>query len=71
MITRTTDLIDKLGGTSVVADMLGVGPSAVSNYRETGFPGWTHLAIVKECRRRRIQFAPELFERRHKGATNA
>ena len=60
--TPHSDLIDKLGGNQPVAEFLGVLPSAVSNYRKTGFPAWTHLRLLRECEARGIETDPSLFE---------
>ena len=49
MLTSPADIIDALGGTKKVAEMLGVGASAISNYRRDGFPAAKHYALAKAC----------------------
>ncbi len=61
MIIQPAKLIDALGGNSAVADMLGVGPSAVSNYRKTGFPAWTHRRLLSEAAAREIVVDDSMF----------
>lgn len=60
MVTR--DLIQALGGTSAVATLLGVGPSAVSNWKANGRipPRW-FLRISKECRRLGVELDEAAF----------
>jgi hypothetical protein len=45
-LTTVDDLVEALGGTNVVARLLGVGASAVSNWRSSGEvpKGW-HLEL--------------------------
>lgn len=40
MIMTPSELIDELGGTGVVANLLGVRDNTVSTWRERGFPAW-------------------------------
>ena len=49
MLTSPAEIIDALGGTKKVAEMLGVGASAISNYRRDGFPAAKHYALAKAC----------------------
>jgi len=49
MLTSPTEIIDALGGTKKVAEMLGVGASAISNYRRDGFPAAKYYALAKAC----------------------
>ena len=49
MLTSPAEIIDALGGTKKVAEMLGVGASAISNYRRDGFPASKHYALAKAC----------------------
>ncbi|MEC8578306.1 MAG: ATP phosphoribosyltransferase regulatory subunit [Pseudomonadota bacterium] len=49
MLTSSAEIIDALGGTKKVAEMLGVGASAISNYRRDGFPAAKHYALAKAC----------------------
>ncbi len=49
MLTSPAEIIDALGGTKKVAEMLGVGASAISNYHRDGFPAAKHYALAKAC----------------------
>ena len=49
MLTSPAEIIDALGGTKKVAEMLRVGASAISNYRRDGFPAAKHYALAKAC----------------------
>ena len=49
MLTSPKEIIDALGGTKKVAEMLGVGASAISNYRRDGFPAAKYYALAKAC----------------------
>ena len=49
MLTSPAEIIHALGGTKKVAEMLGVGASAISNYRRNGFPAAKHYALAKAC----------------------
>ena len=49
MLTSPAEIINALGGTKKVAEMLGVGASAISNYRRDGFPAAKHYALAKAC----------------------
>lgn len=70
-----SSLIDRLGGNKVVADLCGVGASAVSNYRRDGFPERVQLKIFKACQDAEIKLPPDFFERNaattdHRNASN-
>ena len=59
-----SDVIDSLGGTTKAAAILGVGPSAVSNWKATGeFPARLHFVIFRECERRGIKIDLRRFEK--------
>ena len=49
MNKSVNDIINALGGTGNLASLLGVKPSAVSNYRKKGFPARLHLKIISLC----------------------
>ena len=49
MNKSVNDIINALGGTGNLANLLGVKPSAVSNYRKKGFPARLHLKIISLC----------------------
>lgn len=75
MNSEASKLIDELGGNQPVAELLGVGVSAISNYRKTGFPAWTHTRLMLECGERGIEANHALFiapkpERKAREAAN-
>jgi len=43
------ELIDALGGSSLVAEAIGVGTSTVGNWRKRGFPAWAMPALSQLC----------------------
>ena len=54
------DIIDQLGGAAAVQTLLGVGPSAVSNYRLRGaFPEYARVRIWQALKARGIHVNPE------------
>ncbi|MCE2516524.1 MAG: bifunctional phosphopantothenoylcysteine decarboxylase/phosphopantothenate--cysteine ligase CoaBC [Alphaproteobacteria bacterium] len=56
-------IIDQLGGASAVQALLGVGPSAVSNYRIRGaFPEYARVKIWQALKARGVQVDPETLE---------
>ena len=56
------DVIDAFGGNTVVADWLGIGTSAVCNWRERQSipPGW-HLRFYLEAEARGLRIDLNLF----------
>ena len=65
-------LIDKLGGTGQTAEIFGVLPSAVSNWRRLNrFPARLHYRIAKEAEARDIALSATLFESPPDGLTNS
>ena len=54
MINETNKIIDLLGGTGFLDELLGVNLSAVSNYRKKGFPARLHYTIASICGDQRI-----------------
>ena len=55
-------LVDEMGGTTAVAQIFGVLPSAVSNWRAAGkFPPRLHYKISREAARRRLAVDAKLF----------
>ena len=61
MINETSKIIDLLGGTSILAKLLGVNLSAVSNYRKKGFPARLHYKIASLCNERGISIDEKIF----------
>lgn len=61
MLSSSSEVIDALGGTQVVTSLLGVGPSAVSNYRSKGFPARAALILARQCEQRGLAVAPQVF----------
>lgn len=61
ILTSATAVIDALGGTGKVAQLLGVGMSSVSNYRRQGFPYRTHAQIAMLCEQRGITCTPSVL----------
>lgn len=57
-----SELIDALGGPTELACWVGLGRTAVVNWRMRGEipPGW-HLRLVAEARRRHITIDPQVF----------
>ena len=61
MKKNVNDIINSLGGTGKLANLLGVNPSAVSNYRRKGFPARLHLKIAMLCEERSVQISSEVL----------
>ncbi len=60
-VQTVDDLIKALGGTGTVAAFCGVKPSAVSNWKQRGFPPSQHYRISKEAERRGLSVDESLF----------
>lgn len=60
-LSSAADVIDALGGTKAVAELLGVGQSSVSNYRKQGFPARSHFILSKLCAERGLDVADAVF----------
>lgn len=60
-LTTASDVIDALGGTQAVADLLAVGASAISNYRRQGFPARVHFKLARICQQRGLDVAEAVF----------
>ncbi len=67
-LTTASDVIDALGGSQAVATLLGVGASAVSNYRRQGFPASKHYALAEICKREGLNVAKAVFGSRENPA---
>lgn len=53
------DVIDALGGTGATAEIFGVQPSAVSNWRAAdAFPQRLYFHVWEVCQERGIDWAP-------------
>ena len=64
-----SDLIDALGGNRVVADLIGVGSSAVSNWRKHDkLPPRLYLQFAAIGRERGVDVPERLFEERRSSA---
>jgi hypothetical protein len=64
MIKTVDALVEALGGTTAVAEMLGIGPSAVSNARaEKKLRESWKYRLSQECEARGIEVDRKLFER--------
>ena len=63
MNKSVNNIIDALGGTSKLANLLGVNPSAVSNYRQKGFPARLHLKIIALCEEFSIPIDNEFIDK--------
>lgn len=60
-----SDIIDALGGNTAVAQMAGVGKSAVSNWRKFDrFPPRLYLRFAAAAQARGIEIPERLFEER-------
>ena len=42
---RATEIIDALGGTNVVAELCGIGASAVAQWRQNGIPRYRMMYL--------------------------
>lgn len=61
MLTTSSEVIDALGGTRALTSLLGVGASAISNYRKNGFPARAALILARQCEQRGLAVAPAVF----------
>ena len=53
--------VEAFGGNVAIGKILGVGSSAVSNYKTWGrFPEYLHMRVWLAAKERGIQIAPEL-----------
>ena len=68
-LTTVDEIVEALGGNQNVADLFGVLPTSVSNWKAFGgFPERLHLRLFQECQRRNITIDPAVFERNTAGA---
>ena len=62
-MTPIDEIIEKIGGAAALQILLGVGPSAVSNYRLRGaFPEYARVKIWQALKARGLQVDPETLE---------
>ncbi len=61
MLVTSSEVIDALGGTAALTGLLGVGPSAISNYRKNGFPARAALILARQCEQRGLAVASDVF----------
>ena len=64
MIETPGDLIDGLGGTGAVAQLIGVKDNTVSTWRERGIPGWACVRLRDAADAADLRTDPRLFESR-------
>ena len=69
-INSASDLIDRLGGNSVVAAMFDppLTPNAVGNWRERGLPPETFYALTTILNQRGLYAPPTLWKQREAAA---
>ncbi|CAI8417070.1 MAG: ATP phosphoribosyltransferase regulatory subunit [Rhodobiaceae bacterium UBA7378] len=70
-LNSASAVIDALGGTQAVAELLQVGASAVSNYRKNGFPARAHYTLSRACIARGLNVAGHVFGETDRPATPA
>ena len=61
MLSSASAVIDALGGTTKAAKLFGVLPSAVSNWRLSGFPARLHYRVAKEVEGRGLEISDSIF----------
>ena len=62
MLQTVEEVIDRLGGSAEVADLIGVGVSAVSNAKSrNSFPHSWRMRLWQEAQRRNVEIAPALI----------
>lgn len=66
---QVSDVIAAMGGNKAVAELFGVGVTAVSNWRKWNrFPPRLHLRVLRECEARGLEFDPAPAEQPQKVA---
>ncbi|WP_375454825.1 YdaS family helix-turn-helix protein [uncultured Methylobacterium sp.] len=60
-VISVTEAITALGGTKAVANLLGSKQQAVSNWRRTGFPANTYVALSEALRHVGVEAPPSLW----------
>ena len=62
MINTVEEVIEKFGGSAKVADLVGVGVSAVSNAKTRNhFPHAWRMRLWQEAQRQNFEIAPNLI----------
>lgn len=62
MLQTVEQVIDKFGGSAKVADLVGVGVSAVSNAKSRNhFPHAWRMRLWQEAKRQNFDIAPDLI----------
>lgn len=62
MLQTVEQVIDKFGGSAKVADLVGVGVSAVSNAKSRNhFPHAWRMRLWQEAQRQNFEIAPDLI----------
>ena len=62
MLQTVEEVIDRLGGSAEVADLIGVGVSAVSNAKSrNSFPHSWRMRLWQEAQRQNLEIAPDLI----------
>ncbi len=63
-INSASEVIDRLGGNSVVASLIGVTPNAVGNWRQRGLPPETFVALSEALNAKDLYAPPSLWRMR-------
>mgnify|MGYP001611466370 CR=1 FL=1 len=63
-INTVDDVIDRLGGNTVLALALGLTPNAVGNWRERGLPPETFVALTGLLNAKDLYAPPSLWRMR-------
>jgi len=56
------EVIDALGGTNGVSDLIGARPSAVSNWRRLGLPPRTYIALSEALKAKGFWADPSIWK---------
>jgi DNA-binding transcriptional regulator YdaS (Cro superfamily) len=61
MLKSVDEVIDALGGPSAMAELTGVGPSAVVNWRTRGIAPDKFLLVKKALKSKSLDVSPSVF----------
>lgn len=64
LLTTSTEVIDRLGGNTVVASFTGVSPNAVGNWRVRGLPPETFIVLTTALNAKGLCAPPSLWRMR-------